>query len=138
MPCFMCDLHGIELVAENDLAAAFRDRYPVSPGHTLVITKRHVPAWFEATREEQHALLELVEVVKNALDDELHPDGYNVGFNVGEAAGQTVAHLHVHVIPRFAGDVDDPTGGVRLAIPDKGNYRRSGFVPTSKEPDKRQ
>jgi diadenosine tetraphosphate (Ap4A) HIT family hydrolase len=133
----MCDLHGIELVAENDLAAAFRDRYPVSPGHTLVITKRHVGTWFEATQDEQHALLDLVDLVKKALDAELHPDGYNVGFNVGEAAGQTIPHLHIHVIPRFAGDVDDPTGGVRLAIPDKGNYRRPGFVATSRDPETR-
>jgi diadenosine tetraphosphate (Ap4A) HIT family hydrolase len=131
----MCDFDGIDLVAENDLAVAFRDRFPVSPGHTLVVTRRHVASWFEATQEEQHAVLALVDQLKKALDAELHPDGYNIGFNVGEAAGQTIPHVHVHVIPRFAGDVDDPTGGVRLAVPDKGNYRRPGFVPSSKNQD---
>ncbi len=127
----MCSLDENKIVAANDLAIAFRDRFPVSPGHTLVITRRHAETWFEATRDEQVAVLDLINEVKNCLDDELHPNGYNVGFNAGEAAGQTIPHLHVHVIPRFAGDVDDPTGGVRLVVPDKGNYRRPGFVPSS-------
>lgn len=111
-----------EWVAANALAFAIRDRYPVSPGHTLVIPRRQVATWFEATAEEQHALFALVDAVKQGLDAELKPDGYNVGFNVGEAAGQTVFHLHVHVIPRFQGDVTDPRGGVRHVIPGKGNY----------------
>jgi diadenosine tetraphosphate (Ap4A) HIT family hydrolase len=111
-----------EWVASNALAFAIRDRYPVSPGHTLVIPRRQVATWFEATPEEQHALFALVDEVKRGLDAELRPDGYNVGFNVGEAAGQTVFHLHVHVIPRFQGDVADPRGGVRHVIPGKGNY----------------
>jgi diadenosine tetraphosphate (Ap4A) HIT family hydrolase len=108
--------------ASNDLAFAIRDRYPVSTGHTLVITKREVPTWFEATPEEQRAVMALVDEVKQALDREFTPAGYNVGFNAGEAAGQTVMHLHVHVIPRYAGDMDDPRGGVRHVIPGKGNY----------------
>ena len=91
-------------------------------GHTLVVPFREVPTWFEATQEEQAAILELVDRVKEQLDAELHPDGYNVGFNVGEAAGQTVMHLHVHVIPRYRGDVPDPRGGVRHVIPERGNY----------------
>lgn len=111
-----------EWVASNALAFALRDRYPVSPGHTLVVPRRVVATWFEATPEEQRALLELVEVVKRQLDEQCQPDGYNVGFNVGEAAGQTVFHLHVHVIPRYRGDVADPRGGVRHVIPGKGNY----------------
>ncbi len=110
------------VVACNDLAFAIRDGFPVSPGHTLVITKRLVPTWFEATREEQLAILELVDEVKAQLDAELRPDGYNVGFNAGVAAGQTVMHLHVHVIPRHVGDVADPRGGVRCLMPGKGNY----------------
>ncbi len=114
-----------ERTAENALAFAFRDRFPVSPGHTLVVPKREIATWFEATKDEQLALLELIDVVKAQLDDELAPDGYNVGFNAGEAAGQTVFHLHVHVIPRFRGDMDDPRGGVRHVIPSRGNYRRS-------------
>ncbi|MBA3542050.1 MAG: DEAD/DEAH box helicase family protein, partial [Deltaproteobacteria bacterium] len=109
-------------VCANELAFAFRDRFPVSSGHTLVVTRRVVPDWFAATAAEHAALLELVGVVKQQLDAELHPDGYNVGFNAGEAAGQTVMHLHVHVIPRFRGDMDDPRGGVRHVIPSKGNY----------------
>ena len=113
-------------VASNDLAFALRDGFPVSPGHTLVIPRRLVATWFEATREEQLAILELVDVVKAQLDAELQPDGYNVGFNAGLAAGQTVMHLHVHVIPRFAGDVEDPRGGIRHVMPGKGNYLVAG------------
>lgn len=110
-------------VASNALAFAIRDRYPVSPGHTLVVPRRLVQTWFEASQEEQTALFDLIGVVKLALDAELRPDGYNIGFNVGEAAGQTVMHLHVHVIPRFRGDVPDPRGGVRHVIPTRGNWQ---------------
>jgi superfamily II DNA or RNA helicase/diadenosine tetraphosphate (Ap4A) HIT family hydrolase len=116
------DIPASAWVAHNDLAFAVRDRYPVSPGHTLIIPRREVPTWFEATPGEHAALLALVAEVKQALDDELHPHGYNVGFNAGEVAGQTVMHLHVHVIPRYRGDVEDPRGGVRHVIPGKGNY----------------
>lgn len=111
-------------VAANELAFAIRDKHPVTPGHTLVIPRRIVPTWFEASVEEQRAVFELVDAVKAQLDRELSPDGYNVGFNAGEAAGQTVMHLHVHVIPRHRGDMDDPRGGVRHVIPAKGNYLR--------------
>lgn len=90
-----------EWVASNDLAFAIRDRYPVSPGHTLIIPRREVATWFDATADEQLALIALVNRVKRTLDSELHPDGYNVGFNAGEAAGQTVMHLHVHVFRDF-------------------------------------
>ncbi|MBL8112676.1 MAG: DEAD/DEAH box helicase family protein, partial [Acidobacteria bacterium] len=117
-------------VARNELAFALRDAYPVSPGHTLVIPFREVATWFEATIEEQMALLALVNVVKRQLDEELRPDGYNVGFNAGLAAGQTVMHLHVHVIPRFTGDVPDPRGGVRHVIPGKGNYLAASPLAT--------
>lgn len=116
------EIDSKEWVAENALAFAVRDRFPVSPGHTLVVPKRVVPTWFEATQNEQHALMELVDQVKRDLDRERHPAGYNVGFNAGEAAGQTVMHLHVHVIPRFTGDVPDPRGGVRWIFPDKAAY----------------
>jgi diadenosine tetraphosphate (Ap4A) HIT family hydrolase len=111
-------------VASNLLAFAIRDLYPVTPGHTLVVPRRLVATWFEATREEKSALVDLVDAVKLALDAEFHPDGYNVGFNAGAAAGQTVMHLHVHVIPRYRGDCPDPTGGIRHVIPGKGNYLR--------------
>ena len=118
-------------VASNALAFAVRDGFPVTPGHTLVIPRRLVATWFDAAREEQLALLDLVDEVKLQLDATPHPEthqlpaGYNVGFNSGAAAGQTVMHLHVHVIPRFEGDMDDPRGGVRHVIPWKGNYKRT-------------
>jgi diadenosine tetraphosphate (Ap4A) HIT family hydrolase len=91
------------------------------------VPRRLVATWFEATREEQIDMLDLLEVVKAQLDAELQPDGYNIGINAGPAAGQTVMHLHLHLIPRFHGDVPDPRGGVRHVIPGKGNY----LVPPS-------
>jgi len=111
-------------LVSNELAFAVLDGFPVSVGHTLVVTKRLVRTWFEASAEEQAALMALVNVVKEHLDTTLQPqpEGYNVGFNAGEAAGQTVMHVHVHVIPRYSGDVADPRGGVRHVIPSKGNY----------------
>ncbi len=110
-------------VAANTLAFAIEDGFPVSPGHTLVIPRREVRTWFDATPAEQSAIFALVDEVKRLLDArDPRPDGYNVGFNAGEAAGQTVMHLHVHVIPRYRGDMDDPRGGVRHVIPSKGNY----------------
>jgi diadenosine tetraphosphate (Ap4A) HIT family hydrolase len=110
-------------VASNDLAFAIRDRYPVSPGHSLVVTRRPVADWFDTTREERVAIFDLVDEVKRELDGRTPPpDGYNIGINCGVTAGQTVMHLHVHVIPRYRGDVPDPTGGVRHVIPGRGNY----------------
>ena len=111
-----------EHVAANDLAFAIRDGFPVSPGHTLVITRRLAATWFDATPEEQVAVMALVNEVKRALDASHHPDGYNVGFNAGDAAGQTVPHLHVHVIPRYRGDRADPRGGVRWVLPEHADY----------------
>ncbi len=113
-----------EWVCANGLCFAIYDSYPVSPGHVLVITRRVVPTFFECTPAEQVALMELVGEVKALLDERLEPrpDGYNVGFNAGAAAGQTVPHVHVHVIPRYTGDMGDPRGGVRHVIPGKGNY----------------
>lgn len=114
-------------IVSNAYAFAIWDCFPVSPGHVLVVTRRLVTTWFDADPPEQAAVLELVNAVKKHLDATLapKPDGYNVGFNAGEAAGQTVMHLHVHVIPRYTGDVDDPRGGVRFVIPDKANYLRA-------------
>jgi len=109
-------------VASNELAFAIRDGFPVSEGHTLVITRRNVPTWADATPEERVAVMELAEQVRRDLEVEMQPDGFNIGVNIGRAAGQTVMHLHVHVIPRWFGDVDNPRGGVRGVIPDKGDY----------------
>jgi diadenosine tetraphosphate (Ap4A) HIT family hydrolase len=112
-----------EWVASNELAFAIPDGYPVTPNHTLVVPRRLVATWFEATWDERRALLELVDAVRRALDEGVpRPDGYHIGINVGEDAGQTVMHLHIHVIPRYQGDVADPRGGVRHVIPEKGNY----------------
>ena len=111
------EIPSSQWVDSNELAFAIRDRFPVSPGHTLIVPKRLVATWFEASRQEQVAILELIDEVRAHLEREpRRPDGYNVGFNVDAAGGQTVAHLHVHVIPRFAGDMEDPRGGVRLGM----------------------
>lgn len=109
-------------LASNDLAFAVLDKYPVSPGHTLIIPKRTVETWFDASQEEQSAIMALVNHMKAQLDAKHSPDGYNVGFNVGVVAGQTVMHLHMHLIPRYAGDMHDPRGGVRGVIPEKQKY----------------
>jgi superfamily II DNA or RNA helicase/diadenosine tetraphosphate (Ap4A) HIT family hydrolase/HKD family nuclease len=116
-----------EWLCSNDLAFAIFDSFPVSSGHVLVTTRRIVETWFDATDAEQAALMALVKESKRLLDLQLSPkpDGYNVGFNSGGAAGQTVPHVHIHVIPRYLGDMADPRGGVRHVIPDKGNYLAS-------------
>ena len=118
------EIRTCDWITSNELAFAIYDGYPVSPGHSLVITKRLVATWFEATAEEQAALMELVNIVKERLEETLSckPDGYHVGFNAGVAAGQTVPHVHIHVIPRYAGDSDDPRGGIRWVIPEKACY----------------
>lgn len=126
MTCPFCDIGDRAVVVESALAFALWDAYPVSPGHVLVVPRRHVASWFDATDEERVALLDLLDEVKAALDAARRPDGYNLGVNLGAAAGQTIPHLHLHVIPRYSGDVEDPTGGVRGVIPGRANYRRRG------------
>ena len=117
------DIDPRHWLASNELAFAIRDKYPVTEGHTLVVPRRVVSDWFEATDEERRAIFALVDKVKTDLDaGDDAPDGYNIGINVGAAAGQTVFHLHVHVIPRRRGDMADPRGGVRHVIPERGNY----------------
>jgi superfamily II DNA or RNA helicase/diadenosine tetraphosphate (Ap4A) HIT family hydrolase/SOS-response transcriptional repressor LexA len=130
MSCFFCDLSPERIVHESDLVFAIRDGYAVTPGHTLVIPKRHFDSWFDATPEEREAIWDVVAIIKSDLDERYSPDGFNIGINVGTAAGQTVMHLHVHVIPRHVGDVDDPSGGVRFVIPSEGNWKRPGFIPS--------
>ena len=122
LTCPFCNPPEEEIVLQNSLCYARYDRYPVSPGHLLLIPFRHIPTLFDATDGEHAALLALVREAKTLLDEQFHPDGYNIGVNVGTAAGQTVMHLHVHVIPRYAGDVADPRGGVRGAVPEKRVY----------------
>lgn len=118
-------------LASNDLAFAILDRYPVSEGHALLVPKRLVAGWWDATEAEQHALLALAGQVKQLLDERCAPDGWNLGVNVGRAAGQTIDHLHLHLIPRYDGDVADPRGGVRHAIPARGNWETLGAEPSA-------
>lgn len=121
-------------VESNELAFAIRDSFPVSPGHTLVIPRRQIAEWWEASSALRLAMFELVDDVKRRLDVEFAPHGYNVGFNAGAAAGQTINHLHIHVIPRFDGDVPDPRGGVRHVIPGLGNYLEPPASPVESTP----
>jgi diadenosine tetraphosphate (Ap4A) HIT family hydrolase len=121
-PCAFCNLPPGRVIAENDRAFAIRDGYPVSPGHTLLIPRRHTGSFFDLSEQERGDVLALLDSAKLALDKEYQPQGYNIGINDGPVAGQTVPHLHVHLIPRFAGDLPDPRGGVRWIIPAKADY----------------
>lgn len=112
-------------IAGNAYAFAVRDLFPVTDGHALVITRREIATWWDATAEEKAAVLELVDEVRALINTSHSPDGFNVGFNEGAAAGQTIPHLHVHVIPRYKSDVPDPRGGIRNVIPNLGNYLAS-------------
>ncbi|MGI6606693.1 MAG: HIT family protein [Peptococcia bacterium] len=112
--CIFCDyLKNQKIIMENELAFAIYDTFPVNKGHVLVMPKRHFANFFDATTEEVSAFNDLLQKVKGLLDGELKPDGYNIGINIGEAAGQTIFHLHIHLIPRYNGDVENPRGGVR-------------------------
>lgn len=120
--CPFCALPQARVVLRNDFAIAFRDAYPVTPGHTLVIPARHVSSFFDTTHDERAWMFGLLDEAKLQLQSEFSPAGYNIGINDGAAAGQTVGHLHMHLIPRYAGDRPDPRGGVRWVIPDKADY----------------
>jgi diadenosine tetraphosphate (Ap4A) HIT family hydrolase len=120
--CPFCSPVASEIVLENLLCYSRYDKYPVGKGHVLVVPFRHVANFFELTEAERKAAFELVWQAQAKLDRDLHPEGYNVGVNVGPAAGQTVMHVHIHLIPRYRGDVPDPRGGVRFVIPEKAKY----------------
>lgn len=121
-PCPFCEL-GQRVTNSNRYAAAFLDGYPVSNGHTLVVPRRHVSDLFDMTKLERDAVFDLLaEVHELTKKDDPTIDGFNVGVNCGEAAGQTVAHAHVHLIPRRWGDVGQPRGGVRGVVPTKKDY----------------
>jgi len=119
--CILCQKYAIRFI-ENEFAWAMFDEFPVCNGHTLIVPKRHVKDFFHATAEEKIAMLELIDRAKEIIDTKYSPDGYNIGTNCGETAGQTVMHLHIHLIPRYKGDVQDPRGGVRGVIPTKQHY----------------
>jgi diadenosine tetraphosphate (Ap4A) HIT family hydrolase len=120
--CVFCTLPSARIERSSTVGWVIRDGFPISPGHTLVIPKRHVASFFELTAEERSGLLALLDEAKADLDREFSPQGYNIGVNDGKAAGQTIAHVHIHLIPRFAGDRPDPRGGVRWIVPEKADY----------------
>ena len=121
-PCLFCTPRGV--VRRNELAYCTRDTYPVSPGHSLIVPARHCAGFFDLSPEEIAACMELVAQEQLTLDEEFSPDGYNVGVNVGAAAGQSIFHVHIHLIPRYTGDSARPQGGVRQVIPEKAAYTR--------------
>lgn len=120
--CPFCNLRPSQLVAEHLLAVVVRDAFPLSPGHCLVIPRRHVASFFDCTAEERAAMMELLDSAKAVLDRESRPAAYNLGLNNGRVAGQTVMHTHLHLIPRYTGDAVDPRGGVRWIFPERAAY----------------
>jgi diadenosine tetraphosphate (Ap4A) HIT family hydrolase len=120
--CPFCSLPSSRVMGQTPLALWIRDAFPVSPGHSLVIPRRHIGSFFEATPQERDEMLALLDAAREAALAEFRPDGFNVGINDGAAAGQTVPHLHMHLIPRYRGDRADPRGGVRWVLPDKADY----------------
>ena len=120
--CPFCNLPPDRIISESDLTFTIRDAFPVSPGHTLILPKRHVASIFDLDIMEKAAMLGALEEAKKDLDREFSPTGYNFGVNDGEAAGQTIPHVHVHLIPRYEGDTEDPRGGVRWVFPEKAKY----------------
>jgi diadenosine tetraphosphate (Ap4A) HIT family hydrolase len=121
--CPFCDLPEDRAIAQNDLAFVIRDRHPVTPLHTLVIPHRHVSGFFDLETSEMKACNDLLLWTKDAIrEEDASVVGFNVGVNIGAAAGQTIFHCHIHLIPRRHGDVAHPRGGVRHIIPGKGDY----------------
>lgn len=123
MTCPFCQrLTDGTFVSENAFAVAFLDAYPLSEGHCVVVPRRHEPDFFALTAEELGAVWTLASSVRQSINTSRVPNGYNLGVNVGRAAGQTVDHAHLHVVPRYHGDVSDPRGGVRWIIPARAAY----------------
>jgi len=111
--CIFCSISEEKIILENKLAFAIYDKYPVNLGHLLIIPKRHFPDVFSATIEEVQAIHNLIKKSRDYLNKKYNPDGFNIGVNLGKVAGQTIFHLHIHVIPRYLGDVENPRGGIR-------------------------
>jgi len=121
-PCPFCGLDPKRIRIETTTGIVVRDGFPVSPGHTLILPRRHIGSFFDLTENERTDLMHLLDRAKRDVETEFRPGGYNIGINDGAVAGQTVPHLHIHLIPRYAGDRQDPRGGVRWVIPDKAQY----------------
>jgi diadenosine tetraphosphate (Ap4A) HIT family hydrolase len=111
-----------EIIVESPNAFAIYDKFPVNKGHALIIPKKHCSNYFDLTFKEQSACISILNAVKQIIAKRYNPDGFNVGININEAAGQTVPHVHIHLIPRYKGDVEQPRGGIRGVIPEKQNY----------------
>ena len=124
--CPFCCLEESRILLESEFALAFLDAFPITQGHMLVVARRHVASLFDLPEEEQAAVWKLVALVRERMMTDRKPDGFNIGVNDGAAAGQTVMHAHVHVIPRRRGDVADPRGGVRWVVPGKAPYWAEG------------
>jgi diadenosine tetraphosphate (Ap4A) HIT family hydrolase len=120
--CPFCPPDAARVLHNDGLVFVLRDGFPVSPGHVLVIPHRHVGSFFDTTPEERRAILDALDIAKRTVENEHRPDGWNIGINDGVAAGQTVPHLHVHLIPRYKSDRPDPRGGVRWILPEKADY----------------
>ena len=120
MSCIFCEID--DYILDNELVFAVFDKKPINKGHMLFITKRHVENFFDITREEREAIFELIDEAKPMLDQIYSPEGYNIGVNIGKVAGQSVMHVHVHLIPRYSGDTEAPNCGVRSIIPEKMKY----------------
>ena len=120
-PCPFCNVER-EIILESEMSFAIYDGFPVNEGHALIIPKRHTANYFDLSLEEQKDCIELLNRVKGIVQAKYNPAGFNVGININEAAGQTVPHVHIHLIPRYEDDVEEPRGGVRGVVPGKKNY----------------
>ena len=117
MDCELCK--PVSLVAQNELAYARLEGNALAAGHVIVVPRRHVADYFDMTAAEQAAVIALLNAARRLIGQKHHPDGYNIGVNVGKAAGQNRMHVHMHLIPRYHGDVADPSGGVRCVLATK-------------------
>lgn len=123
--CLFCDRKNSEkhkIIHENSLFYARWDNFPVSKGHAEIVPKKHIESFFDLTNDELIQLFDLLKTVKGTIQNKHNPDAYNIGINDGEEAGRTIHHLHLHIIPRYKGDVENPKGGVRHIISGKGDY----------------
>jgi len=120
-----CDKNNKEkhnIILENDLFYSRWDNFPVSSGHAEIVPKKHIVSFFELTKDDILQLYDLIIKTKKIISEKYNSDGYNIGLNEGNAAGQTINHLHIHIIPRYKNDIKNPHGGIRNIIPNKGNY----------------